>query len=151
MPLEVPLWLSRLRTWLASLRLWVRSLASLSGLRIWRCVSCGVGCRRGSDVVLLWLCCSCSSNSTPGLGTSICRRCGPKKKENKKLKTPLMEREGWFILLFLPFESICFSPPMRHNFFFIGRRVDLRCNDSFRLFSLIGYDKTLSTIPWAIE
>ena len=29
---------------------------------------------------------SCSSNSAPSLGTSVCRRCGPKKKEIKKEK-----------------------------------------------------------------
>ena len=29
--------------------------ASLSGLRIWCSVSCGVGRRHGSDLVLLWL------------------------------------------------------------------------------------------------
>ena len=38
------------------MRLWVRSLALLSGLRIQLiAMSCGVGCRRGSDLVLLWL------------------------------------------------------------------------------------------------
>ena len=44
---------------LASMRMLVRSLALLSGLRIWHCiaVSCGVGCRHGSDSVLLWLWC----------------------------------------------------------------------------------------------
>ena len=36
---------------------WVRSLALLSGLRIRRCVSCGVGSRHGSDPALLWLWC----------------------------------------------------------------------------------------------
>ena len=39
------------------MRTQVRSLASLSGLRI-RCrheLSCGVGCRHGSDPELLWL------------------------------------------------------------------------------------------------
>ena len=48
--------------------------------QIWRCCGCGVAR-------------SCSSDSTPGLGTSICHRCGPKsnkyvnkyrKKERKK-------------------------------------------------------------------
>ena len=36
-----------------TMRLWVRSLALLSGLRIRIAVSCGVGCRRGSDLGLL--------------------------------------------------------------------------------------------------
>ena len=31
----------------------------------------------------------CSSNSTPSLGTSTCRGCGPKKTEKKKKKKPL--------------------------------------------------------------
>ena len=33
----------------------VRSLALLSGLRIWHTVSCGVGHRCSSDLILLWL------------------------------------------------------------------------------------------------
>ena len=37
------------------MRLWVWSLPLLSGLRSGVAVSCGVGCRRGSDPVLLWL------------------------------------------------------------------------------------------------
>ena len=43
--------------WLRTMRLQVWSLASLSGLSIWRCMSCGVGCRRVSDLALLWLWC----------------------------------------------------------------------------------------------
>ena len=39
------------------MRLQVRSLPLLSGLTIWVAVSCGVGCRRGSDPMLLWLWC----------------------------------------------------------------------------------------------
>ena len=37
------------------MRLRVRSLPLLSGLTIRVAVSCGVGCRHGSDPVLLWL------------------------------------------------------------------------------------------------
>ena len=37
------------------MRLQVRSLVLLSGLRVPVAVSCGVGCRHGSDLVLLWL------------------------------------------------------------------------------------------------
>ena len=51
-------------------------------------VSCGVGRRRGSDPVLLWLWCSCSCSCSsywaPSLGTSLCCGCGPKKKKIKK-------------------------------------------------------------------
>ena len=38
-----------------------------SGLRIWSFCSCGIGC-------------SCGLDSVPGLGTSICCRCGKKNK-----------------------------------------------------------------------
>ena len=43
------------RTQLASVRMWVRSLALLRGLRIGVAMSCGVGCRGGSDLMLPWL------------------------------------------------------------------------------------------------
>ena len=39
------------------MRTQVGSLAFLSGLRINVAMSCGVGCRRGSDPALLWLWC----------------------------------------------------------------------------------------------
>ena len=37
------------------MRTQVRSLASFHGLRIWHCVSCGVGNRQSLDPILLWL------------------------------------------------------------------------------------------------
>ena len=37
------------------MRLWVRPLALLSGVRLWRAMRCGVGCRRSWDPALLWL------------------------------------------------------------------------------------------------
>ena len=40
-----------------SMRIRVQSLASLSGLRIQRCPSCGIGHRHGSDCMGLWLWC----------------------------------------------------------------------------------------------
>ena len=53
-------------------------------------MSCGVGCRLVSDLALLWLWLWCrpvvTSDLTPSLGTSICRRCGPKKERKKKRK-----------------------------------------------------------------
>ena len=54
----------------------VQSSASCSGLRIWCCRNCGIGC-------------SCSSDSIPGLGTSICHGANThthttKKKKKKK-------------------------------------------------------------------
>ena len=39
------------------MRIQVGSLALLSGLRIGIAVSCHVGCRHGSDLMLLWLLC----------------------------------------------------------------------------------------------
>ena len=41
-------------------------------------MSCGIDCRRSSDLALLWLWCSNSSDGTPSLGTSICCCCSPK-------------------------------------------------------------------------
>ena len=49
------LWLSGLWTQLVSVRMWVQSLASFSKLRISLAKSCGVVCRGGSDLALLWL------------------------------------------------------------------------------------------------
>ena len=52
-------------------------------------MSCDVGHRCGSDLMLLWLWCrpsSCSPNSTPSLGTSIGHGCSPKCKKKKKKK-----------------------------------------------------------------
>ena len=43
------------------------------GLTQWMRIQCGCGCGCGIG-------CRCSSNLTPSLGTSICRRWGPKKK-----------------------------------------------------------------------
>ena len=37
--------------------MWVRSLVLLSELGSGDAVSCGVGCKRSSDLVLLWLSC----------------------------------------------------------------------------------------------
>jgi len=64
-------------------------LALLSGLRIWRCreLWCRWQMRLGSciAVAVVWAG-SCSSDSTPSLGTSICFGCGPKKRTKKKEK-----------------------------------------------------------------
>ena len=68
------------------MRMQVRTLASLSGLRIQRC--CEVWCRLqtwlGSPVAVAQVG-SCSSDSVPSLGTSICCRCGHKR-QNKQRK-----------------------------------------------------------------
>ena len=62
-------------------------------------MSCGVGCRCGSDPTLLWLWCrlvAAAPIRPPNLGTSICCGCGPKKakkKKKKKKKKKSPERE----------------------------------------------------------
>ena len=74
------------------MKLWVQSLALLSGLRIRHCVSCGVGCRRGSDPALLWLWCRLVATApigplaweppyAAGAAQEIAKR--PKKKKKK--------------------------------------------------------------------
>ena len=67
----------------------VQSLASFSGLRIWHC--CELWCRlqmqlRSHIVAVVEASCYCS-DSTPSLRTSICQKCGPKKK--KKIPSPI--------------------------------------------------------------
>ena len=67
------------------MRLRVRSLASLSGLRIRRCRE--LWCRSqtwlGSGLAVAG---GYSSDQTPSLGTSPCRRCGPRKDRKTKKK-----------------------------------------------------------------
>ena len=58
-------------------------------------MSCGVGRRHGSDLTLLWLC-SCLSDLTPSLGTSICHECGPKKTNNQKNDSHKIQGSGHF-------------------------------------------------------
>ena len=53
----VPIVAQPKRIRLGTMRLQVCSLALLSGLRSGIAVSCGVGCRCGSDPMLLWLWC----------------------------------------------------------------------------------------------
>ena len=64
----------------------VQFMAWLSWLRIWHCQElwCRSQMQLGSHAPVAQAS-SCSiSNSTPGLETSICRRCTPKKKKKKK-------------------------------------------------------------------
>ena len=71
--LRVPVMAQPKQIWLVSLKTRVWYLALLCGLRIWCCCGCGAGS-------------SCSSDSTPSLGTPTCHRWSPKK-QNKN-KTP---------------------------------------------------------------
>ena len=70
------------------MRLWVRSLPLLSGLTIRHCheLRCRPRMRLGSQVAvaLAWAS-SYSSDSTPSLGTSICRGSGPRNSKKKKI------------------------------------------------------------------
>ena len=52
---------------LETVRLQVQSLASLSGLRISVAVSCGIGRKHRSDLLLLWLWCRPASVAPTGL------------------------------------------------------------------------------------
>ena len=75
------------RIQLVSMRMWVRSLASLTGLGIYHCSDlwCRLQMRLRSGVaVTVVKASSCSSDSTPSLGTSIC--CGKKNQKKKKKK-----------------------------------------------------------------
>ena len=81
------------------MRFRVQSLASLSGLRIQHCreLWCRSQMQLGSGtavaVVLAW---SCSSDSAPSLGTSICCGWGPKKKKKifNKIKNKSNHKPG---------------------------------------------------------
>ena len=87
---EFPLWLSRLRTQLVSVRMHVQYLASLNGLRIlhFHELWCWSQMQLRSHVAVAVVeAGSCSSNSTPSLGTSICCRCGQRRKEGRKEKS----------------------------------------------------------------
>ena len=82
---------------LGTMRTQVRSLASLSALRIQRCheLWCKLQTRLGSGIaVAVAVAGSYSSDLTRSLGTSICRRCSPKKttKQNKTKYT--LKREN---------------------------------------------------------
>ena len=73
--------------WLGTMRLWVQSLASFSGLRIWQCHELWCTSQmwpRSGVTVAVAVSSSCSSDSTPSLGTSICCGFSPKKEKKKK-------------------------------------------------------------------
>ena len=83
---------------LVSMRMQVRSLASLNGLVIWCCHElCRSQMQLGSCVAMavVWVG-SCSSSSTPSLGTSICCGCSPKK---QKIKKERKRKWNYFLVL----------------------------------------------------
>ena len=71
---------------LVSMRMRVLSLAPFSRLRIWHCHELWYRSHLqfGSGVVAVAYAGSCSSDSTPSLGTSICHKCGSKKIRKKE-------------------------------------------------------------------
>ena len=76
------------RIQIVSMRIRVQSLAlGISGLGIWLC--CELWCRsqmqlKSCIAVAVALASTCSSDSTPSLGTSICHKCGLKKRKKKR-------------------------------------------------------------------
>ena len=96
------------RTQLASMRTQVQSLALLSGLRIRRC--CEPCWRsqaqlRSHVAVTMVYTASCSSNSTPSLGTSVCFGFGPQKQKKQKRR-----RKRLRTLILALSSSYSFSP-----------------------------------------
>ena len=88
------------RKWirLSYMRTQVQSLASLSGLRIWHCCGCGVGCRRGSDPALLWLWCRLAAVALiPSLGWELPCAAGAtlKKAKEKRKKQVVLGNKDW--------------------------------------------------------
>ena len=74
----------------------VPSLASLSELRI-RCVH-ELWCRSQKwlvSCIAVAVASSCSSNSAPSLGTSICHGCSPKKKKKEKKRNTALGNSWW--------------------------------------------------------
>ena len=88
----VPVMAQQKRIQPVSMRMWVQSLASFSGSGIRHCreLWCRSQVLLGSLVaVAVGEAGSCSSYSTPSLGTSICYRCSPKsEKSNIKKESP---------------------------------------------------------------
>ena len=96
--------LSGFRTQLASMRTWVRSLALLSGLRIQHCHSfgVGVGCRCGSDVMLLW-CRSASSAAVGPLAWELPYVMGVALKRQKTKRENKNKTNIWSVRTCVPF------------------------------------------------
>ena len=125
------------------MRTQVRSLAWLSGSRIRCCceLCCGLQVRLGSGVAVA-VASNCSSDSPPGPGTSLCHRCGPKKRKQNEIKKylfPWQKRQGrgvylpgkrWVVSI-LPGTVVSkvgeFSSVLIHLFFFNHRIGALQC------------------------
>ena len=109
------------------------SLAHCSGLRIQHCYSCGIGC-------------SCISHSISGLGTSICCRCGQKKKKRMYIiilyryimlvltgiRYTLQIRSSWLIVFKFSIWLFIFHFPILY-FLYITPKVKVIKEDRFHL------------------
>ena len=96
---RVPVMAQWKQIWLVSMRTQVRSLALLSGLNIWCCheLWCRWKTQLGSDMavaVAVAYTRGYSSNMTPSLRTSICRRYGPKKTKERKREKERKNMQG---------------------------------------------------------
>ena len=128
------------------MRIHVQSLALLSGLRIQRC--CELWCRsqmrlRSCVAVALVQASSCGSNWTPSLGTSICCKYSPKKKDQKKKKNCFfgaseMQGIGWegafychFILFYCLFRATATAMGVPSH---LRPTAQLMCHDGNSLF-----------------
>ena len=125
-------------------------------------MSCGIGHRRGSDLVLLWSVAqasSCSSNSTPCLVTSIHHRYSPKKKplcENGILgpRAPLLSSTSGYRHLQPPSPRDGSSPvpliPMGplHNHYQNGKQQDSGTNNPHNDHQLITAQDLRSEVDW---
>ena len=113
---------------LGTMRLPVWSLASLSGLRSGVAVSCGVGCRHGSDLAWLWLCCKVAATAPikplawdPPYAVSVALKGQKDKKKKKKAPGELCT-------------SLSFGVGPRHDFiYFLAPQVILLFSYSWKL------------------
>ena len=123
MELEFLLWLIGLRTQ----HCLHEDVGLILGLRIWCC--CKLWHRsqiqlRSSFAIAVVKACSCSSNSTPSPGTSICcrcYRCGHKKKTNKQTKKPQKTPK---IIQSIHNDSWGFHPPSQYLTESVDRKIN---------------------------
>ena len=77
---------------------------------------------------------SCSSDSTPSLWTSICHRCGPKKREKKKKSLHPCDKSH-LIMMYVSFnvllDSVWFSSILLRIFLHLCSSVTFKCNFLF--------------------
>ena len=108
------------------MRMRVRSLALISGLRVWHC--CELWCRsqtplRSGIAVALVQAGSRGSDSIPRLGTSKCRRCGPKKQNKTKNFAEIfilnLEKHLYFLILTILYDVMLYRDTHIHHMFYM--------------------------------